>query len=831
MGFLDKLLQNFKDKKERKNIIVAYGMQLDQALNEINIVFSKKDDFIDPVMGEEWKKRYYTIINANPTLSNFLYKRTSGYKEMDAKYVTLLRTCDEIRGRISQHNESVATLKIDNARKVLGNVEGRQLDRQQMACVLKDVYNHLVIAGAGTGKTTTIVGKIKYLLKTGQYKPEEILVLSFTNASASEMRERIHKETGYPIDASTFHKLGLNIVTAVNGVRPNITQLQMKKFVKEELQRNMQSKSYLLLLASYLLFHRVEAKSEFDFETKAEYEEYLRLNAPVTMKKESVKSYGEMEIANFLAQNGVRYCYEHPYEFDTRTEEYSQYNPDFYLPDYNIYIEYFGINRQGEVPSYFNGSHGMSATQAYRKSMDWKRELHRANNTLMIECFAYEKMEGTLLDNLKAKLEENGVVLQPMTAEELWQQLEQEGTKVLDGVVNLFETLINLIKSNNYTISSLRNMCIEKANTPANHMILSLIEPIFDAYCKYLVDHDEIDFNDMIYQAMIYVRGGKYHNPYRYVIVDEYQDISKSRFLLLDSLRQSTYFKLFCVGDDWQSIYRFAGSDVEYILEFEKYWGPTEVSKIETTYRFGQELAEISSQFVMKNSRQIRKSIRGLGEELGFPLGVISGYQDKFAVRFMLEKLDSLPEKSSVFFIGRYTFDIDILKESNELQYSYDNINKKHLIHYSKRRDLDMSFITAHGSKGLQADYVFIINNKNTRMGFPSKIQDAAILQLLLEGHETYPFAEERRLFYVALTRAKKKAYLLTVNGIESDFAVELKSRYEREIKKEQWTCPLCGRRIVKRTGKNGEFFGCSNYREKGCRYTRNITGEGRYKN
>ena len=825
MGLLDTLFQNSEKKKERKAIVSAYIMQLDQALNEINIVFSKKDDFIDPVMGEEWKKRYYEVISANPTTSSFLFKKTPGYKEMNSKYTSLLRACDEMRTRISKHNEQLAVRRMDNARQLLGNVEGRQLDKQQMSCVLKDVYNHLVIAGAGTGKTTTIVGKIKYLLKTGQYKPEDILVLSFTKASASEMSERIHKETGFPIEASTFHKLGLNIVTAVNGVCPNITQLPMKKFVKEELQRNMQSKQYLLLLVNYLLFHRVEPKSEFEFNTKAEYDEYLRLNAPVTMKKEQVKSYGEMEIANFLAQNGIRYFYEHPYESDTRTDEYSQYCPDFYLPDYNIYIEYFGINRQGEVPSYFSGSHGMTATQSYQSSMDWKRELHRANNTCMIECFAYEKLENTLLDNLKVKLEKKGVLLQPMTAEELWKQLEAEGPTILDGVVNLFETLINLMKSNNYTIPTLRNLCIEKVNTHVNHMIITLLEPIFNEYCRYLSDHNEIDFNDMIYQAMNYVQEGKYQNPYRYVIVDEYQDISKSRFLLLDSLRKSNYFKLFCVGDDWQSIYRFAGSDIEYILEFEKYWGPTELSKIETTYRFGQRLAEISGQFVMQNSRQIRKSIRGLGDEQGFPLGVISGYQDKNAVQFMLEKLDGLPDNSSVFFIGRYTFDIEILKNSVELRYSYDNVNKRNLIHYSKRPDLNMSFITAHGSKGLQADYVFIINNKNTRMGFPSKIQDAAILRLLLEGHEIYPFAEERRLFYVALTRAKKKAYLLTLNEKESDFARELQSRYEEEIKKEKWTCPLCGGRLVKRTGKNGEFYGCSNYRERGCKYTKNIVG------
>ena len=270
MGLFDKLIQNNKKKQERKAIVSTYTAQLNQALNETNILFSKKDDFIDPVIGEERKRKYSAVVSANPTTSNFLFKRTPGYKEMSTKYASLVTACNEMRMKVSKHNDQLARLKMDNARQLLGDVEGRQLDEQQMLCVIKDVSNHLVIAGAGTGKTTTIVGKIKYLLKTGQYIPEDILVLSFTNASAAEMSERIHKETGYPIEASTFHKLGLNIVTGVNGVRPNITQLPMKKFVKEELQRNMQSKQYLMLLANYLLFHRIEPKSEFDFNSMAE---------------------------------------------------------------------------------------------------------------------------------------------------------------------------------------------------------------------------------------------------------------------------------------------------------------------------------------------------------------------------------------------------------------------------------------------------------------------------------------------------------------------------------------------------------------------------------
>jgi DNA helicase-4 len=336
-----------------------------------------------------------------------------------------------------------------------------------------------------------------------------------------------------------------------------------------------------------------------------------------------------------------------------------------------------------------------------------------------------------------------------------------------------------------------------------------------------LKENDEIDFNDMINLATQYVEQGKYLNPYKMVIVDEYQDISKARFSLLNSMRKSNNFDLFCVGDDWQSIYRFAGSDIGFILNFERFWGPTETSKIETTYRFSQNLIGITGYFVMKNPSQIKKSIVGKSFSVGFPLGEISGYTEKYAVEFMLKRLDDLPKNSTVFFIGRYSFDSKILDESKLLSVHYNNVTKLVDVKYSRRPDLKMNFITAHKSKGLQADFVFIINNKKSRMGFPSKVQDAAILDLLLEGSDRYPYAEERRLFYVAMTRAKQKVFMLTVNGKESEFVNELKETYGDELKAERFTCPLCGGRLVKRSGQYGEFWGCENYSTIRCTYKR----------
>ena len=731
MGFIQNLLDYQQRKaQERNDLCDLLISRINDALRDAQKIFSSAEELIDQQAEPDWKRQHGQIFAALESRKMQQLKKANRYQMLSIKQAELFDIAASMSQKIRLHNENIINKRVLKAYSLIGNVEGRKLDRQQMTCIVKDAHNHLVIAGAGTGKTTTVVGKIKYLLKTGKYQPQDILVLSFTNASASEMNERIAKETGCNIAASTFHKLGLSIIAKVNGVMPKISQLNLRKFVKDQLSFHMQADRYLQVLSSYLLYNRVVVKSEFDF---------------------------------------------------------------------------------------------MSASEAYRASMEWKRKVHRENHTQLIECYAYEKWEDTLLGSLKEKLEAFSVVLTPKSSTEMWAQVAAEGDSVLDGVIELFETLINLIKSNGYDIDTVRNLNQTGPNSKTNSTLLWLLEPIFTAYCNYLSIQNEIDFNDMINMASEYVRQGKYTNPYKYVIVDEYQDISKARFTLLECLRKSNDFDLFCVGDDWQSIYRFAGSDIGFILNFARYWGKTEISKIETTYRFAQKLIEISGNFIMQNPAQIKKTIRGKEKDTGFPLGEISGYNEKYAIEFMSDKLKDLPAGSTVFFLGRYTFDVKILNDSGLFCCQYNNATGFTDVKSRARPDLNIVFLTAHKSKGLQADYVFIVNNKRSRMGFPSKIQDAPILDLLLDNCDRYHHAEERRLFYVAITRAKKKTFIVTIDGKESEFAMELKTRYGEDLKRERYECPLCGGQLLKRTGPYGEFFGCSNYRTTGCTYKRKI--------
>jgi len=816
-----------KKRRQKKELLESecnsLCEELGMAIVEANSYFADPNIYIDVSTADFWLNRYSYLIAKTDNSTVKRLKKYGNGKELIEKKTIFSQIPGSIKNNIVKHNDDLARRQIEEGYRIIGDVEGRKLDEQQMISIVKPSNNHLIIAGAGTGKTTTIVGKIKYLLKKGIYKPEDILVLSFTNASATEMSERINKESGVPIAASTFHKLGLEIIKSVEGKVPKIYSKPVSGFVREQLGILMRNQGYLNSLCEYALYHRNGIRTEKDFSTPEEYIDYLTLNPPVTLNGEKVKSYGELDIANYLYQNQIRYEYEASYKFDTNTAEYGQYHPDFYLPDYDIYIEYFGIDRSGNVADYFKGKGDITASQTYQEGIEWKRKIHAEKRTSLVESYAYEKFENQLLRNLEGKLRAKNVNLNPLSPEELWKRISEENNRLTDGIIELFGTVIALIKSNNYSLSDLKQRVANYRDAMSNGHILSLIEPIYNAYNSMLEENNEIDFSDMINRAADYVRDGKYRNPYKYVIVDEYQDISKARFNLLYELRKSSFYELFCVGDDWQSIYRFAGSDINYIVDFENFWGPTEIGKIETTYRFTDSLINISSSFIMQNPRQVRKEIRGMSPDNRFSLGVISGYTDKASIQFMVDKLDDLPQNASVYFIGRYTFDAELLKSNPDLVIRYDNATTDTVVTYRRRKYLNMQFMTAHRSKGLQADYVFIINNKDSRMGFPSQIQDATIMDLLLEKAEAYPFAEERRLFYVALTRAKTKVYLVTLEHKESVFAKELMKRYEQQLKNEKYTCPLCGGKLLKKTGPYGDFFGCSNYAATGCTYKRKI--------
>lgn len=334
-----------------------------------------------------------------------------------------------------------------------------------------------------------------------------------------------------------------------------------------------------------------------------------------------------------------------------------------------------------------------------------------------------------------------------------------------------------------------------------------------------------IDFSDMINNAAEKVREGCEILPYKYVIVDEYQDISKSRFNFLKAIADKTGAKFFCVGDDWQSIYRFAGSDISLFTDFEKYFGYTKILKIEKTYRNSQQLIDEASRFILQNPLQLKKNLYS-DKKLDYPL-VFWGFDEepKKALQFAINKIISeFGVNSSILLLGRTNYDIEIAKKSGLFKTVYKD--RKEELEYIPVPELHIDFLSVHKSKGLEADNVIILNFKNDKLGFPNQIADDKVLNLVLTNAEDFKFAEERRLFYVAITRTKNRTFVLTDNKNPSPFFKEFSESKSvcfvgiKKIENEnQIFCPLCKTGNLLKVQHEGRYFvGCSNFPR--CKYT-----------
>jgi DNA helicase IV len=733
----------------------------------------------------------------------------------------------KITKKIDSFRQSIQTLlkdiKKDNQRfleehiSTLNNsilsVNGRPLDIYQSSAAIVDEENVLVIAGAGTGKTSTILGKLKYLLIQQRIDPEDILVLTYTKATAEDMKNKVHKETGQNIDIFTFHKLGRDIIVNVEKKDPRLTSLNLRSFVIERIKELCDKNPiYFNKLVDYLFLNQHALYKEPEFSSLSEYQEYVRLNPYITMNKEKVKSREEVAIANFFFINKIKYEYEKLYSL----EENVPYHPDFYLPEYDIWIEHFAVSRDNQVPSFFKSKRSKTAKDTYLEEMKIKISTHAKNRTRLIETYSYQAKEGILFENLKKQLDFLGIKFDPMSHEELTKEIDNLGP-VMNGMAELFASVIQLSKMRSFTLDSLKELPM----TVESGCVRNLVLPVFELYLTELSKNSEIDFTDMLLKSIDYVNAGKFNRKYKYVIIDEFQDMTNLTFSLIQAMRDKNRFKLFCVGDDWQSIYRFAGSNISYITEFEKYFGPSEIFQIRKTYRFPQSLADLSSAFIIKNPRQIRKQIISHKDSNFCGFGILDAWSDSVAIMIMASKLTELPHSSRVMFIGRYNDDIHMLKSNKDFSYKFNQGTNSVQVTFKPRTDLKIVFISAHSSKGFESEYVFVINNKHGSYGFPSMIQDNPILDYFLDEKDSYRFAEERRLYYVALTRAITKVWLLVNERNKSVFIEEIERDFSEELKKEQFECPQCGRSLNFRNGRNGRFIGCSGYPE--CRYSRSI--------
>lgn len=736
---------------------------------------------------------------------------------------------------IENHNEKFIARHLSDT--IFDNVNGKSLDNEQRRAILCNSKSNLTIAGAGSGKTLTICGKVKYLLETGLARKDEILLLSYSKASANDLERKINKvATGLTVE--TFHALGLKILTESSGKKKAIEdQLRayITQFFEEELIKNPKIANeifqYIALFFYAAPTYKKKYKNDGEFFKELKTIDYRTLKNRLgklssnkdkheTLKNEFVKSNEELVIANYLFTNGINYEYEKPYEIETSTIDKRQYTPDFYLPDYGIYIEHYGIDRNETAPQY-----DKQASDEYVRSMYWKRQIHSEYHTKCIETFSYEFSEGIIFENLKARLLENGVEFKPLSQTEVFNALHNVYTgRDFSSFFNLITTFISLYKAQIKDDTGFDELKARLTGCPYDtrrtSLFLDICKNVYNYYIQNLREADKIDFDDMILQS-IEVLDSAPNFKFKYIIVDEFQDISQSRTKFLQKLIKHGNSKLFAVGDDWQAIYRFAGCDINVFLEFEHIFEGAKLNYITSTHRNSTELQQIVEPFITANPSQYKKHIKS-DKHQDKPVRIIYHNGNKaIALSKAFKDISAINSNAKVLVLGRNRRDIDafICKEIQVLDYTK-------IIHFDYPK-LELSYSTVHGSKGLESDFVVLISGEDAQNGFPNKTEDDNVLTLLLGRKNNFEYAEERRLFYVALTRTKSIVYLLSDKRKSSAFIQEIKSKCyimedERETTKEsEYLCPWCksghlGVRTSEVDGKS--FYGCSNYPY--CTYT-----------
>lgn len=721
------------------------------------------------------------------------------------------------------YNEEFVRSELQKSKGFFDDLDRRSFsDQQREACIrLED--NNLLVASAGSGKSATMVGKVAYVLEKKLYRPDEILLLAYNKSAADELKTRIASqlqvaENAVECRVTTFHALGRGIIEAVEGRPPQLANWVdhpgETKVIEAIIQSLVENEPEFARLWSDLLVVHPKADIPVEvFDVQADYRRYV---SDSLMKGKAtigslpgviVKSLQEQKIVNWLWLHSVSFEYERQIAVEDDDGTVRHLHPDFYYPQTETVHEHFALNADETSPFADYALHAEKKRHAYRrKEIDF------------FETTSAQASNETLLSTLQSELAQRSIAFERKSYAEI--------SKALDPVVikhyhQLISTCLKHIRASHLTL----DMLLERAKTLHDKerakLYARVVWMITAEYSRKLEETRRIDFDSMIGDAVRLVENGRYRSPYALILVDEFQDISEPRANLIKALKQQKAFsKVFAVGDDWQSIYRFAGSDITIFTQFEAIFGPSWQGRLEQTYRCNQLIAETAATFVQRNPEQIKKSVRSTRPAISRSIRVVpidgerGGLDFAMACQRLLERLDvalggiatlwrnEARDKLKVLVLWRYNT-LDPF-EGNPPFFA----------------NIAVSGLSFHRAKGLEADYAILLDVSEGNYGVPSRIEDDELLNLVIPRPETFAYAEERRLFYVALTRASRGVYMITNRRQPSRYIRELCEIAGDEVRFETIEgaalsqCPAClVGQLVERRNKNGAVFrGCNQF-------------------
>jgi DNA helicase IV len=798
-------------EKQKSTILKNITKLVEKAINDTQKTYKsiiKEDTYIIYSKKEEISNSFNNYLKQLSYLEskNNIFEESFN-KDVQKAYTNISQTKEKL---LQFNEEFVKRRKKEYAS--LFTKEGMTLDDSQKTAIVTDDKHNLVVAGAGSGKTEVLITRIAYLIKRkpDTIQPNRILALAFQNKAANEVKERLKTRFNVDVKVKTFHALGKEILelSAKQSKRksPRLKfsgdnfEKEYRGFIKKIFLKAQEDKDLQNDLVNYMKYYADDeiVKEEADFGTKEDYYKYVRELTYTALDGTKVKSEAEREILNFFITHNIdgekiKVLYESPAEWMKYTTEEGERipSPDFYFPDFDLYLEHWALNKAGKAPKWFTGD---NPTEEYKKAMELKKQKFSDQEQYkLIETFSWEyqnkdflkKLKNRFIAEYKEKHPDKEAKLQELGYKDLvnkvWEECK-ESTKAL--ALNVGRYII-IAKTYSLDPKAIDKRLEEESWSKRQKAFAKIALKLYQEYEKELHKDGSIDFADMINLAVIELNKKKklYADDFDHILIDEYQDISTQRYELIDTLMNKNHnCKLFCVGDDWQSIMGFAGANLDFFVNFEKYFDQPARTDLPINYRSTKSVVDTGAQ-IIKHNKDVqlqKKTISSNGKIKNVKVYTLlhqAEYRKNYIVQMVKHCIDKIEEllkdkyKPEEIMILARIVNSPLIRDSL-LDYAR---NKKIPITMESNRQKGIPFMSVHRSKGLQAKVVFILNVDKDLYGFPCELENPDMFDTAIKGKRKDREEEERRLFYVAVTRAKEEVYIYNQKCAESKFLKEIK--------------------------------------------------------
>lgn len=731
-------------KKEMKR-------EVEDALEILNGLISNYNDFFineSKPIPDEIKDTYLNVAKAfmNDLKEEDLkkYQKSSSYEDLVSKYNTLKNNVSEAESRIKEHNDKVIMLDKENKIKDMGEISSDASIQDDIITVPSE---ELLLVSSADDKLKYVTDKIKYVTSLEGTLQEEILILTYTNKDSKSYMNALKD---YPnVGVMPINKF----IYSLRDIKT--TEVSLNKVIDEELSNNLKDDNYTRNLVLYLLHYHQNTYSSLAFSDKNSYNDYLDSLNLKTLNGETVSSPAILNITDFLTENKVNYKIKNILEDNEIFNVISL--------DNDIDIIYFELDEKGERPVFFKDS--------YIETVDKIRSDYENSHTKLVECYAYEKKNGSIINNLYTKLYDAGVKFALEDASVLLELLEKQNPNLIP---SLKETMLITIKA---LIEE--NKPLEEFNqTLSERKFAELLKPIYDKY------NISSDFSNETYKI---IDNLKDNLNYKFIILDNFEEITTSKFKLIQKIKNITGANLLFLGDDWQSIYLNSGTNPKYIKNIKKYYLDIKISLL--PYKpINFRLYEIAKKVISMTNNYYDKNVE-VSDSFS-SIGIIRVKNKDDIKDKLINIVKSLP--GSITIAGRYSGD------------NVDIPNTK--------------FILINDTKIYNSDYTFIINTEKGLCGYPNELINNVILNKIIEI-EPAIYNEYRTLANI-IRNTNKRVYLVVTEENTSKVFRDIIDTYKDDILAGKNECPICGSSLIIKPSGDKEELECSN--EK-CSYHSDI--------